>query len=119
MKRMYHIHTNASELKDSAFRFITTQDFKTGATGEGQNPERLRAIADLSFDLLSQVQKWEKLHKLNQLSAQEQAEYFSTIRLVGIMVHILNEYNYTDKEMTDALRRRYQRYEAVVRTAAA
>jgi hypothetical protein len=116
---MYHIHTSATELKESTFRFVTSREFAAGNASDPSNPGRLRAIADLSFDLLSQVQKWDKLQKLSQLTDSESAEFHSTLRLVGIMIHILKEYQYTDTEMMDALNRRYQRFVTPRHSAAA
>jgi hypothetical protein len=116
---MYHLHTSASELKESTFNFVTTKDFTLSGMGNPKDATRLRAIADLSFDLLSQVQKMEKLQKLHQLSNSELAEYNSTIRLIGIMIHILHEYKYADREMMDALTKRYQKFSVSIRNAAA
>jgi len=107
---MYHLHTSALELKESTFQYIVSKDLSSSGNQNPGNPNRLRAIADLSFDLLSQVQKLEKLQKLQQLSKAEQAEYHSTVRLIGIMIHILDEYKYQDGEMMDALTRRYQKF---------
>lgn len=114
---MYHLHTSALELGDNAFQYISSQNFAAG--NHPQDATRLRAIADLSFDLLSQVQKQEKLFKLQQLSPSEQLEYISNLRLVGIMIHILTEYKYQDVEMMDALTRRYQKFSGSTRSAAA
>lgn len=116
---MYHLHTSASELKESTFQYIVSKDISFSENQNPGNPNRLRAIADLSFDLLSQVQKLEKLQKLQQLSKTEQAEYHSTVRLIGIMIHILDEYKYHDSEMMDALTRRYQKFSGTAHNAAA
>jgi hypothetical protein len=116
---MYHLHTTALELKESTFQHIVSKDLSFAGNQDAGNPNRLRAIADLSFDLLSQVQKLEKLQKLQQLSKTEQAEYHSTVRLIGIMIHILDEYNYQDREMMDALTRRYQKFSGTIHNAAA
>jgi hypothetical protein len=113
---MYHLHTSALEFGDNAFQYISSKNFAAGAT---QDSTRLRAIADLSFDLLSQVQKQEKLFKLQQLSRTEEMEFSSNLRLVGIMIHILHEYKYQDVEMMDALTRRYQKFTGSTQSAAA
>jgi len=113
---MYHLHTSALELSDSTFQYINSQSI---SKQEGSSESRLRAMADLSFDLLSDVQKMEKLFKLNQLSKVELAEYTSNIRLIGIMIHILSQYKYQDLEMMGALSKRFQRFAGVaIQTAA-
>lgn len=114
---MYHLHTSALELSENAFQYISSKNFASG--NDSQDSTRLRAIADLSFDLLSQVQKQEKLFKLQQLSRSEEMEYNSNLRLVGIMIHILHEYKYQDVEMMDALTRRYQKFTGSTQNAAA
>jgi hypothetical protein len=116
---MYHLHTSALELSEPTFQYIVSKDFSSSGNQNPGNPNRLRAIADLSFDLLSQVQKMEKLQKLQQLSKSEQAEYHSTVRLIGIMIHILDEYKYQDSEMIHALKRRYQKFSSNTRHNAA
>jgi hypothetical protein len=116
---MYHLHTTASELKESTFQYIVSKEISSAGNPNSGDPNRLRAIADLSFDLLSQVQKLEKLQKLQQLSKTEQAEYRSTVRLIGVMIHVLDEYKYQDREMMDALTRRYQKFSGTMQNAAA
>jgi predicted protein tyrosine phosphatase len=111
------LHTSALELGESTLQYITSKTIESGA--RTQDTQRLRAIADLSFDLLSQIQKMEKLHKLHQLSGKEESEYHSTLRLVGVMLHILNEYHYQDREMMDALSKRYNKHSGTTHNAAA
>jgi hypothetical protein len=116
---MYHIHTSALELKESTFKYIASKNLSMTGNSNSADPNRLRSIADLSFDLLSQVQKQEKLYKIQQLSKTEQAEYLSSVRLIGIMIHILSEYQYSDREMMDALNKRYQRFSIIAQKTAA
>jgi len=116
---MYHLHTSALELKESTFQHIGTKDLSASSNQNPGNPNRLRSIADLSFDLLSQVQKLDKLNKLHQLSKTEQAEYNSTVRLIGIMIHVLDQYKYQDNEMMDTLSRRYNKFSGTAQNVAA
>ena len=116
---MYHLNTNALELQNSTFQYITSQQFSPKTENSVEANSRLRAIADQSFDLLAQVQKMEKLSKLGHLSQKETMEYNSLIRLVGIMIHILQEYKYADIEMMDALMKRYHKNSGITENAAA
>ena len=113
---MYHLHTSALELSGLTFQYIQSKDLSGQPAG---NENRLRAMADLSFDLLTDVQKMEKLYKLDELSKVELAEYHSTIRLIGIMIHVLNGYKYQDLEMMGALSKRFQRFAGHVGNVAA
>ena len=79
----------------------------------------LRRIADQSFDLLSQIQKLDKLDKLGHLSSKEQNELLGLTRLVGIMVHILEQYQYQDSEMMDALLSRFHKLDSLKKNEAA
>ena len=116
---MYHIHTNESEYTDRMYQYIQTKSFSAANSSDPTQLAHLRSIADLSFDMLGQVQKMEKLHKLNHLSVAENKEYVSIIRLVGTMIFILRQYNYSDFEMMDALVKRFQRYQNFSQSAAA
>jgi 1-aminocyclopropane-1-carboxylate deaminase/D-cysteine desulfhydrase-like pyridoxal-dependent ACC family enzyme len=52
----------------------------------------------------------EKLRTIGKLSAKETAEYNNIIRLVGLMIHLLLDQKYDDKEMMDSLLKRYEKY---------
>lgn len=116
---MYHIQTNELEYTDKTYQYVLSQKF---APEKNDNPAQLtilRSIADQSFDLLSQAQKMEKLQKLNRLSETENKEYISILRLVGTMIHILRQYQYSDFEMMDTLVSRFQKYENLSKQATA
>lgn len=110
---MYHIHTSATEYTDKMYRAILSIPFEVPAGVADAHISRLRSIADLSFDLLSQAQKMEKLYKLSQLSPSENKEYYSMLRLIGTMIHLLHQYQYSDQEMMSALVKRFQRYQSI------
>ena len=116
---MYHIHTNASEYSEKIFNHILSTPFSADAKPDDAKSAQMRNIADLSFDLLTQAQKMEKLQKLNQLSATEKSEYVSIVRLIGTMIYLLKQYNYKDQEMMDGLVKRYEKYSHVVQRSEA
>lgn len=117
---MYPIQTRSNELSEKMYEHILSlsNSGKNIQPDSGQNG-RLHTIAGLSFDLLTRVQKWEKLYKMNQLSDKESREYLSTIRMVGIMIAILKQYQYSNQEMMQSLVQRFQRYDRLSHNAAA
>ena len=116
---MYHLHTEKTSFDFGTYNFVVNQNFSPKAENGIEAETRLRKIADQSFDLLSQIQKLDKLAKLGHLSQKEQFEYKAMISLVGIMIHVLNQYGYTDKEMMDALLNRFHKFENGQRSVAA
>ena len=116
---MYHLHTKKTLFDFETYDFVLNQTFSLKGENTVEATSLLTKIADQSFDLLSQIQKLDKLFKSGHLTSKEQSDYQSMIRLVGIMIHILNQYNYTDKEMMDALVMRFQKLESYIRSAAA
>lgn len=116
---MYPIHTKSNELSEKMYEHILAHTASSIGQPNAVQVDRLQVIAGLSFDLLTRVQKWEKLYKLNQLSDSESKEYISTIRLVGIMIAILQQYQYNNKEMIQSLVQRFQRYVQLSHNAAA
>ena len=116
---MYHLHTHKTSFDFGTYNFILNQSFSQNSVNNIEVEAHLRKIADQSFDLLSQIQKLDKLSKLGHLSQKEQSEYHSMICLVGIMIHILNQYEYNDKEMVDALVNRFHKFENRSRSVAA
>lgn len=95
---------------DSAFRYLITKPFSFKSENSEEVNTRLRSIADQTYDLISQIQKLEKLQAIGQLGAKEKREYDSSIRLVALMIHLLLDQNYRDKEMMDALLKRFEKY---------
>jgi len=116
---MYHIHTHASEYSERVFQHILSVPFTVSAQQDSTKKAQLRSIADLSFDMLSQAQRMEKLLKMNQLSGAEKVEFNSIVRLIGTMIYLLRQYHYHDQEMMDVLVKRYQKYAQISHSAAA
>lgn len=117
---MYPLATSANQITEKTYEFVLSHLANLNATISGnEKTDRLHTIAGLSFDLLTRVQKWEKLYKLNQLSDSESREYLSTIRLVGIMISILGKYQYSNSEMMQSLVQRFQRYDRLSHNTAA
>lgn len=118
---MYPIQTRSNEVSEKMFDHIVVALSQTGKsiTSGPEQAGRLHTIAGLSFDLLTRVQKWEKLYKMNQLSEKESREYLSTIRMVSIMIAILKQYQYSNQEMMQSLEQRFQRYGRLSHNAAA
>jgi len=115
---MYHIHTQKASFDSNTYNFVLNQTFSPKAENGVEVKTLLGKIADQSFDLLSQIQKLDKLFKLGHLSQKEQSDYKSMISLVGIMIHLLNQYRYNEKEMMDALVNRFQKFENINRSVA-
>ena len=105
---MYPIHTQQNVLSTEMLDFVAGMNFGSDHSAV-DSTERLRKIADLSFDILSSVQKTEKLRKLGQLSKSGESEYDSNVRLVGLMVNILKQYGYHDAEMMESLNKKYEK----------
>jgi len=84
-----------------------SRNFGAAGMGGAEEREKLRSIADMAFDLCNKIHKTGKLRKLGQLGKSGEAEYDSNIRLVGLMVHILRNYQYDDAEMMGSLERKY------------
>jgi hypothetical protein len=103
---MYPLHTRQTQFTQENLNFILEKDFSVSQT-EGTAKDRLRSIADLAYDLLSRIQKSEKLRKLGQLGKSGEAEFDSNVRLVGLMVHLLRQYKYQDGEMMASLEKKY------------
>lgn len=80
---------------------------------------QLQSIANQSFDLLAYIQKLENMWRIRPLSPEEKSDIFSLVRLVGLMIHILEEFHYKDGEMMDTLVKRYQKIKGVAESAAA
>jgi hypothetical protein len=117
---MYHIHTKMNSFDSGTYNFILSQDFSAHTKNNPETASRmLRRIADQSFDLLSQIQKLDKLDKLGHLSSKEKSELLGLTRLVGIMVHILEQYKYQDSEMMDALLSRFHKLDSLKKNEAA
>lgn len=117
---MYPLATKSPQIGEKTYEFVLSQLGHLNTTMAGtEQTDRLHAIAGLSFDLLTGVQKWEKLYKMNQLAEKEIREYLSTIRLVGIMISVLKKYGYGNKEMMQSLVHRFQRYDQLSHSAAA
>ena len=107
---MYHIHTKKSSLDLHTFNFLLSQNFSPEVENSTTVIQRLRNIADQAFDLLSQIQKMDKLNKLGHLGESEKNEHQAQIMLVGILIHLLDQYKYKDSEMVDALKSRFQKF---------
>lgn len=117
---MYPIQTRSNELSDKMYEYVLNlSQSGTSSQPNSEQSGRLHTIAGLSFDLLTRVQKWEKLYKMNQLLDKEAREYLSTIRMVGIMIAILKQYQYSNQEMMKSLEQRFQRYDRLSHNAAA
>jgi len=108
---MYHLHTKKSSLDFETYNFVLNQNYGSEIEKSAAQTKRLREIADQSFDLLSQIQKMDKLSKLGHLSTAEQSSFKSQIRLVGILIHTLKQYGYNDNEMMIALVNRFNKFE--------
>lgn len=102
---MYPASTQQSVFSQEALEFVLKQPFSTGQNAESGS---LRKIADLSYDLLSRISKSEKLRKMGQLGKKGEAEFDSNVRLVGLMIHMLNQYGYNDAEMMASLEKKYR-----------
>jgi len=109
---MYQIQSKKSSFDIGAYNFVLSLNYGAKHENSSDKENLLRKIADQSFDLLSQVQKLDKLSKLGHLNTSEKAEFQSMIRLVGVMIHILSQYGYSDKEMMDALNSRFLKFES-------
>jgi hypothetical protein len=108
---MYHfISPSSNERTEQMFRHAIGQSFSSKTLNPEESTYRLRSVADQSYDLLSQLRKMEKLRTIGKLSAKETAEYNNIIRLVGLMIHLLLDQKYDDKEMMDSLLKRYEKY---------
>jgi hypothetical protein len=103
---MYPLHTRQTQFTQENLDFILDRDFRVSPP-EGTAKDRLRSIADQAYDLLSRIQKSEKLRKLGQLGKSGEAEFDSNVRLVGLMVHLLRQYQYQDTEMMASLEKKY------------
>lgn len=102
---MYPISSHKSGLSQETMNFVLSQKF---GEASADKESRLRKIADLSYDLLSSIQKTEKLRRLGQLGKSGENEFDSNVRLVGIMMHILRESGYNNLEMMASLEKKYQ-----------
>ena len=102
---MYPMTTQQNEFSQETLDFILSRP-STGQEAAGT--DRLRSIADQAYDLLSRIQKSEKLRKLGQLGKSGETEFDSNVRLVGLMVHLLKLYGYQDAEMMASLEKKYR-----------
>ncbi len=107
---MFRYQTLRSDLNENAFRYVISKPFSAKSENSEESNLRLRSIADQSYDLISQIQKLEKLQAIGKLTSKEMTEYHLMIRLAGLMIHLLVDQKYEDKEMMDALLKRYQKY---------
>ncbi len=109
-KAMLNYITINSGQSEKIFRYALSKPF-SGSSGNPEEAEtRLRSIADQSYDLLGQLQKMEKLNSIGKLSAAEKSEYQNIVRLVGLMIHLLTDQKFSDKEMMDGLLKRYSKF---------
>lgn len=104
---MYPVSTSETCFSQETFDFILARNFGNNSVS-AESGQKLREIADLAFDLLSRIQKTEKLRKLGQLGKKGEEEFDSNIRLIGIIIHMLRNYQYNDAEMMSGLEKKYR-----------
>lgn len=102
---MYPVSTQQNAFSQESLEFVLSKSISKVEPGDAGS---LRRIADLSYDLLSRISKSEKLRRMGQLGQKGEAEFDSNVRLVGLMIHLLQQYGYNDAEMMASLEKKYR-----------